>query len=503
MHVGFGRRSTKEGYFLQRSAERAEGLGRLARNSLYLVGSRWLNYAIRMVYLVFLAKLLGPEKYGLYGYGVAWYLSFLPFTSMGLGVILSREVGKRNGQGQVVVSQTFGLQVVVALIAFAISVVLAFIVEKDTATRMVILVFSISIVARALAMWVEQVYTAYEVNQYSFYLESAFRPAEVALGVGILLSGYGLFTIAGLHSAIWAIQAVVGVAMVFRFVGGRIHIVQWAAVKAILIQGLPIGLSFIFVNWFLQGPIVLFKHVEGAGPGLGQLALTMQVFILFSSVPSAVCSAALPGLSRSVMRKDRGEQLFLEIIMKSALIIGTIIGFSFALVGPGIVDFTFGAEYALAGKLLGPGLGLLVVWSWGSALWRVLLARGIFFGSAASAFLGAAALTASLSALVERLGVLGAVVANAVGMGVWIMSMTVVARISGGLEVGGSVVRAAAASCLAVVVFLSLWRFDFKWACAAALCAVISGAVAFRAVSKDELRLGLGLLLRRKQATVA
>jgi len=484
-------------FISDRQEKPRDGIILLFRNSIYLVGSRWMTYAMRLVYIAALAHFLGPERYGIYSYGIAWYLSFLPVANLGLGVILSREISNRSGNGKDIVSQTFGLQICIALLAFAICNISAHVVEEDVAIKVVILVFSLSLIGRPFAWWVEQVYTAYEANKYSFLLDSIFRPGEVVCGVFILLFGFGILGVAGLHSAWWWAQGAFGIVMILRFVGKFKIIFNWKAVKKLVVQGIPIGLSFLFVNWFLQGPIVLFRHFGSAGFELGQFALVMQAFILLSSIPTAVCTAALPGLSRSVTRRNGKEQDFLENIMRSALIIGTIIGFSFMIMGPWIVELTFGSKYSMAGKFLGSGLWLLVLWSWGAALWRVLLARGRFFESAIAALSGSIVLTASFGTFLDKLGIYGAIAASAMGMLVWIVLLIIFVKTSGGLIIRTSIIRAFVALCLSCVVFLILRKYDTNLASISAACAMIIGTIIFRAVSTKELKLAVSLMTGR------
>jgi O-antigen/teichoic acid export membrane protein len=57
-----------------------------------------LNQVLRLAYVFVLARLLGPELYGMLAYCNAWYLSLLPLSGLGLGAYLAVHVGK-EGQG--------------------------------------------------------------------------------------------------------------------------------------------------------------------------------------------------------------------------------------------------------------------------------------------------------------------------------------------------------------------------------------------------------------------
>ena len=117
------------------------GVASIAQNSCYLAGSRLLNYAVRFIYVIALARYLGPKFYGLYSYGMSWYLAFLPLTELGLGVILSKEVGRDRTQGARVVAQTLTLRTLVAIVAAGSCAIAGWFCEGEPEARRLILVF--------------------------------------------------------------------------------------------------------------------------------------------------------------------------------------------------------------------------------------------------------------------------------------------------------------------------------------------------------------------------
>jgi len=82
------------------------GVSSIAKNTIYLVGGRWLTTAIQGAYAIVLARMLGPELYGLFNFGLSWYMAFLLFAVLGLAAVLSREVGRNHEGRSKVVAQT-------------------------------------------------------------------------------------------------------------------------------------------------------------------------------------------------------------------------------------------------------------------------------------------------------------------------------------------------------------------------------------------------------------
>ena len=276
------------------------GIRSIAKNAAYLLAARGLTYVVRAVYVVALARYLGPEVYGLFAYGQAWYLAFLPLTALGLEVILSREVGRDRERGARVVAQTLALRIVAVVVTAAACGLAGWFANAEPAARQLLLIFSLALAGRGLAVWTEQTFTAYEVSRYALRQEAVFRPFEVVLGLGMLVAGAGAAGVAAVHALVWWLQALRGMALVHRRLVPVRPNWTWGGLARLLVQGLPLGLSLLFSSWLLLGPLVLFRHVAGTEAAWGNSRSPCRSwrwcapFRGRSALPRFPCSAAPP-----------------------------------------------------------------------------------------------------------------------------------------------------------------------------------------------------------------
>ena len=399
------------------------GVASIVKNAGYLLSARGLNIVVRFVYALALANYLGPELYGFLNYGMSWYLAFLSFTGLGTAAILIREIGKDRKSAPLIVSLTLTLRSSAVVIAGLACGILGWLFESKPEVRLLLIIFSIALIGRSLAMWAESVYTGYEVNKYTFRLQAIFRTLEVFVGIALLLVGGGAIAVATAHAISWWFQALSGLILAQRYLVAIRLNWAWHDLKDILVRGLPIGLGFIMVNWLQTGSLVLYRHLASSTDSLGQLALAMQFFAISSSIPIAAGTAALPVLSRSVARQDGKDLLFIETMIKSAFILGAAAGLAGLGVCPWLVDIMFGSRYIEAGYLLGLAMWLLIPLTCGITVTRVYLARGQFFLPTICAGAGAAAFTLTTPYVVSAMDTLGSVFATGIGMGVWAVSL--------------------------------------------------------------------------------
>lgn len=466
-----------------------KGVGSIAKNASYLFGTSALNTVVRFFYVIALAHYLGPELYGLLGYGMSWYLAFLSITGLGVFAILSREIGRNKNRGAWIASVTLTIRILTAIIAAVACGIVGWLLESKPEVRTLLIVFSMALVGRSLAMWTQAVFTAYEVNQYNLGLQAIFCTLEALVGVALLIVGQGALTVAIVHAISWWFQALGGLLLAQRRLVAITLSKSWQDLKHILSQGIIIGLGVVAVGWFLRGPLVLFRHFGGSENSLGQLALAIQCFVIVSSVPAAAGMASLPVLSRSVVRRDGKELLYTETALKIALIFGTVAGLAGLGAGPQLVDLIFGSRYLEGGYLLGLALWLLIPFSCATTINKVFFARGQFLLPTVCAAVGALAMTLIMPGLVTAMNTSGVLLATGTGIAVWASSLIWVLARSGDLNFLQAILRPLAIVLFSLGVFLVLESTSPWLALLASLLGLFAATLKFGGITDHEKHL--------------
>lgn len=391
----------------------------ILKNTAYLIGARSMNMIVRAVYAIALARFLGAEQYGLYNYALGWYLAFIPFTSLGLWAVISRDMGQDKTKGRKTVSHTLALRSFLSVLTAIICAIAGWWVNSDETTRALLLVFSVAMIGRALANWVEHVFNACSASKYVFRLEVFFRPLEAIASIAVLFYGAGLLQLAIVHCLIWWLQGVVGMAILQK----QLFTVrpEWQAesIFRLLRKGALLGLSAFFVIWFLQGPLLLARK---AGLGLfelGQVALLLQIFTLLSSLPQMVEKAVLPILSNSEQQRGDKDIKLLIVSLKFSWLIGMLAGITGWLVGPWLIPSLFGEQFELASTYLGIVIYLLVPWTWGNLLKLRMLSKGLLRIPALALFLGGGVMTILFFKAIHYWDIKGIFLALNAGLWIW------------------------------------------------------------------------------------
>jgi len=432
------------------------GVASIARNLIYLLSGQGVYFVTRFFYVVIIARVFGPQIYGMINYGIAWYLLFLPLTRMGMEIVLSRDAGKSRHKGDHAAMVTLTLRIASIIVITTAYIIISLFFESDPASRSMVLVFAFALIGRSLALWTASVYTAYECNQYSFHQQAIFRSLEVALGLVVIFIWREALLVVAIHGLVWCLEAIYGLTIVNRRVLVLRLSVKFTDMSRIFMQGFPLGISMLLMALPYQGPLVFFRHVVSSGDILGQLALAMQALFILSNIPFALSGASLPILSRSAIRKDGKDRVYAETMVRFSILLGCLMALLGTAYAPWLTIKIFGTRYVQAGDLIGPVLWLMIPFTVRQALTSILMAgkkdSQIFFG----ALIGAAFFVITISEAVGRYKALGAIISAAGAMSLTTFYFIFLLRKYIAIDLRSAVLKPLLAVISTVVVFYAL-----------------------------------------------
>ncbi|MGZ5486384.1 MAG: oligosaccharide flippase family protein, partial [Nitrososphaeraceae archaeon] len=159
-----------------------EGFVSILHNTSYIFSAQVLNIFVRAIYILFVARLLGPEVYGLFVSVQAWYIAFFPLSIFGMQGIISLELAKSKTHSHQLAGSSLSVRIITAFSAGLLCFLSSWFLNESPDTRNLILLFSIAMLGRSLAAWNNDIFIAYERSQTNLRLETIFRPIEAIMG---------------------------------------------------------------------------------------------------------------------------------------------------------------------------------------------------------------------------------------------------------------------------------------------------------------------------------
>ncbi|MCP5372500.1 MAG: oligosaccharide flippase family protein [Hyphomicrobiales bacterium] len=462
------------------------GLRSIARNTAFLTVARAVNVGTRTVYVILVARLLGPELYAMLAYSQAWYLAFMPIAIFGLGGVMVRSIGLDRTQAPEIAARALTVRLLSTTVAAIACVVLGWVLARDPQTPVLISVLVFALVARGVTQWAQHLFTAFEVSHHSMRQELVFRVTEVSIAIAVLLAGGDIIFLVATHAAVWWVQAIRALLIVHRrLVPLR---VAWSPSRwlPMVVQAFPFFMGLLGMGWQNQAPVVMFRNLSADDVLVGQFALAMQALFISAALPEALAAAALPVLARSAQRADGKDLTYARGLLRLSFLLGAGAGLCGMAFGPWLFPVLFGPRFETAGHLVGLTLWCLIPMMARTALPAVIVARGHFYVAMFGSLAGAAAVTVLMPVLVDALGAPGAVLAAGLAMTVPAVVTIAFAVAKGWITIYAVLVRPVGAVAAGLAAYLFLQPLSPWLALAVALVAMGLASIALQVITKEE-----------------
>ncbi len=383
---------------------------RLTGGFLVLTAGTLVAKLITFAIFIYLARVLGSERYGSLEFVLAMMFAFTLPVDFGLGVYGAREIAKDPRQAPGLIREIAALRLFMALAAMLVLLGLVAVLPKPHEVRLLLLFCGLSLLGMpALFDWAFQGFQA----MHWVSATTIVRQAAFALLVFVVVRpGTPLYAIGLIECASVATAAAFGLA-VLRY-GLRLPFpsfsFQWPTLAARWRTAAPIGmgqLAWAFL-WFL--PTVQLGFLT-SGEGVGRFGAAHRVVMALHTFVWLYFVNLLPTMSRCASLRGRD----LRDLMRRSLILvswgGIFVAFVTGLLSERLVVLAYGPAFSGSGWLLAILIWLIPVallsWHYRYGLIAYNLQGWDFLCTTASAVVGAAL----GFLLIPVMGTLGAVIA--------------------------------------------------------------------------------------------
>jgi O-antigen/teichoic acid export membrane protein len=360
--------------FLRQRLEGRHSLQKAIHNAGWLMGGQVFRLAIGLVVGIWVARYLGPSRFGQLSYAFAFTLLFSPFASLGLKGIAERKIVLDPSSRDEVIGTSFFLSLVGGIAAFAVATAGVFMIRpEDAMSHWLVGITAAGLIFQsviAIEYWFEsQVQSKFIV----FAKMSAFLLVSlVKIGLIVTKAPLVAFAWAGLAEA--ALGAA-GLLIVYRVHG--YHVKAWrfsrSAAKSLLKDSWPLLFSgFMTVISLRIDQVMLGQMVGDREVGIYSAAVRLTEPWVF--IPTAIGASVFPAIMESWATN---EELFYAQIQKLYNLMALIaygIAVPVSILSGWLVKGLFGTPYAEAGPLL-------AVLIWTGLFTNLEAARGIFLVS--------------------------------------------------------------------------------------------------------------------------
>lgn len=410
--------SDKLSGFLRTRLAGRDTLRRALDNSFWLFCDQLLRMAAGLLVGVWMARYLGPERYGWLSYALAAVGMVSSFASLGVNAVVVRELVRAPAESEAWLGTAFFLKSACASAGFLACVALAWLqsVPADS-VRPMILIVALGMLFQTLDV-IDLLFQARGESRVSAWVRMAACVLASLFRVGLILGRAPVVAFAVAGVAELALGAA-GWLWVARRRGWRTA--DWRCERtravALLRESWPLALSGLAIYaqaYFDQ--LVIGAKLGGAE--LGQYAAAIRLVSVFAFVPMVVQTVATPEITRAKRDDETLYQRRLHGLYRFMFGLFFLTAVPLMVLGPPLARLLYGASYAGTAALL-PWLAFrLFFTNLGVARSVFVTNEGLFRFALFTAVAGALVNILLNFLLVPWWGARGAIVSSFVSFGV-------------------------------------------------------------------------------------
>jgi PST family polysaccharide transporter len=347
-------------------------LQRVIGNTAWQVADKVLRLGAGLLVSIWVARYLGPDRFGLLNYAIALVALFGCLADGGMQSVIVRELVERSGQRAQIVASALALRVMGALVAVSLTMLAAqYLRPNDPLSRTMIFVISLSLLAQA-----------WDVIDYEHQARLDAQPVVLARAVSFFVfSSLKIVLIilgAPITAFAWLVtgEAVLS-AVIFRLLPNARSTLDgkgkasWREVAYLIRTCWPLAVAGLSVMLYMRiDQVMLGQMLDDRFVGTFSAAVRISESWYF--LPIAVLSSVSPALTLTM--KDSQERYVekLRRVTKMLCWLSIAMALVVSMASKPIIHILYGNAYADASRVL-------VVHAWAGVCVSLGLAGGPWF----------------------------------------------------------------------------------------------------------------------------
>ncbi|MEI6103231.1 MAG: flippase [Methanothrix sp.] len=318
---------------------------RLAKNTAILSISNVVVLIMGLMYSIYTARYLGPERYGIISFALAFTSIFGVFTDLGLNTLTVREVARNKNLAEKYFGNLLLLKSILVILAVFVIVVAINLIGHEKSTIEVVYLISLSIVVAAFTGVFYSLFQAFERIEY-VAIGSLLSSVFMLLGaVYAINQGFGVLGFACIY-----IFSSIMVLAYSLFISKRrllTHALQIdrGMIWPTMIEALPFGLTSLSGMIYTYTDSIMLSSIQG-NEVVGWYNASYRLVLMLLFIPNVINIVIFPVMSRYFTSSPSFLKLLYAKYLKFMVILCIPIGIGTTLIADKIILFVFGAAFA-------------------------------------------------------------------------------------------------------------------------------------------------------------
>jgi O-antigen/teichoic acid export membrane protein len=329
-----------------------EGFKRYFANTGWMFIGQFFYLGVSFFVGAWIARYLGPSKYGLVSYVVAFTGLFSFIGALGVDGILNRELVSHPEKRDELLGTSFRLKIIGSGIAFIVATIFALTFNGlYSLTSWLIVMFSASFFFQAPNVITTFFYSQVKARE-NIKVQIISSIISAILKIGLILLGGGIIWLLIIYIFDYIWQSI----LLFKLYNRQgFKILAWKfkpeLAKSIWRDSWPLMLSAVASFVYLRIDQVMVGRIMG-DTAVGIYASAVKITEVFYFLPIIICGSLFPAIVNARNTDLKAYYRRLKNLYGLAGGLGFLVALPIALLAGPIISFIFGAQYLAAVPIL-------------------------------------------------------------------------------------------------------------------------------------------------------
>lgn len=309
----------------------------------WLGAAQMLDYALRAVIAVTVARYLGVEQYGVFAPALSLALIAAVFADLGLRMSVLKAGSSTGGKLTGVATYAFGSKSLLVLVVYSILLLAAAILGFKDREFYLVAILGAGIFLGSFSELFSAILQAKEKMTLVSAVTAGFRMVLLASVLLAVVNQGDVMAVAWAYAVANLLGAILSGALALPFLLSERFIP--VPIKPLIAETFQFGLAAILAALLLQADIVMLRLLHPQGQiESGLYAAVFRLIALLYGVTIVVQAAVIPRLYKYSSDKAKLEWAY-RILLRWSLAASVILSAVSVVLAPALVTLFFGLEY--------------------------------------------------------------------------------------------------------------------------------------------------------------
>lgn len=316
------------------------------------MGEKILRMFVGLFVGIWVARYLGPERFGLLSYAQSFVFLFTAIATLGLDGIVVRELVKDETQRDVLLGAAFVLKLTGAILILPVLAVAVQLTSNDDYTNLLVIIIASATIFQSFNV-IDFYYQSKVLSKYVALANTISLALSSVIKITLILNNAPLVAFAMMtvfDVAVLAIGLIVYYkkSSCLKLFNWRF---EWQVAKGLLKDSWPLILSGLVVSVYMKIDQVMIKEMLGA-EAVGQYAAAVRLSEAWYFIPMAITNSIFPAI---INAKKVSEELYysrLQRLYTLMVWLAIAIALPMTFLSDWLVLLLYGMDYAQASNAL-------------------------------------------------------------------------------------------------------------------------------------------------------